>query len=749
MEQAELRQLERQCVQEESPQCVAACPLHVDARAFCSLMARGQRDKAWAALAKTLPLPGVLARMCDGPCKAACVRKDAGGSIDMDRLERFCAESAKPVTPPRPLPNRGKTVAVAGDGLTALCAAWELARRGFSVTLHCSTPGAFLTGLPDGVLERELENLVTLGTTIESGVDLSPVLLERLVGECDAVFVDSDSLPGPVGEYGTPDKMTLGTQRVGLFASPRGETSAVWQAATGRRAANSIQRFTQGVSMVSGRELEGPYASRLFTSLVDVKSIPPIAVDAGYTEETAGEEARRCLRCECMECVKVCEYLKHYKYYPKIYARQIYNNESIVMGTRQANTMINSCMLCGLCETVCPEDFSMADLCLKARRTMVERDIMPPSAHEFALRDMAFANSDKCALARHAPGDDASEYVFFPGCQLTASSPKAVRAAYDDLCRRLGSVGLFLHCCGAPAEWAGQQALMADTVAVLKQEWEFLGCPKIITVCPGCLKALQQYLPDAEITSHWSILRVLGLPENADTSGAALAINDPCAARHNAVLREDVRAVLERLSVEIAEPALTGETTQCCGYGGLLSEANPKLGKMVAEQRAGAVEEDWVTYCAMCRDMFAKTGKRAIHVYDLLFPQGGDGAARPSPGYSQRRENRARLRERLLAELWSEGGFVDTEPHEAVRVQFSDQAASAMEERRILKSDVQKVLLHVEKNGRHFVNNETGRSLASFRPVAVAYWVEFEKSGNGILVHDAWSHRMRILGGSA
>ncbi len=53
------------------------------------------------------------------------------------------------------------------------------------------------------------------------------------------------------------------------------------------------------------------------------------------------------------------------------YAREIYNNESIVMGTRQANKLINSCSLCGLCQTVCPEDFAMQDLCLQARRSMV------------------------------------------------------------------------------------------------------------------------------------------------------------------------------------------------------------------------------------------------------------------------------------------------------------------------------------------------------------------------------------------
>ncbi|MBG0789882.1 MAG: 4Fe-4S dicluster domain-containing protein [Desulfovibrionaceae bacterium] len=754
MDQAELRRLENQCIQEEPPQCVAACPLHVDVKQFCSLMAARRIDKAWGVLAKTLPLPGVLARLCDGPCKAQCVRKDAGGAIEIDGLERFCADAAKPVGPPRPLPPRRKSVAVLGGGLTGLCAAWEMVRRGFGVTLYCAEPGRDLAALsesilPKGVLARELDGLRAMGAAVEEGAEPTPDLLESLLEEKDAVFADADDLPEAMRDFGEPDEITLGTRVTGLFASRAGETSAVFRAAAGRRAANSIERFTQGVSMVTGREQEGPYPTRLFTSLDKVQSVPPIIADGLYTEAQAREEAGRCLQCECMECVKTCEYLKHYQYYPKVYARQIYNNESIVMGTRQANTMINSCMLCGLCETVCPEDFSMADVCLEARRSMVERGKMPPSAHEFALRDMAFANGPKCVLARHAPGADASGYVFFPGCQLTASDPGGVEAAYGDLLDRLGDVGLLLHCCGAPARWSGREALFEESLAGLRSAWESLGNPKIIAACPTCIKTLKSGLADAEIVSHWSVLRALGLPEGAEGGTAALAVNDPCAARHDAALREDVRALLEQAGASLAEPELTGEYTECCGFGGLLSEADPELGRRVAEHRAAAREEDFVTYCVMCRDMIAKTGKRAMHCFDLLYPRAEDPAARPSPGYSARRENRVRLREDLLKRLWKEDAGNGSEPFEDVEVGFTDQAASVMEERRILKSDVQKVLLRARETGKRFVHGGTGHFLASHRPVVVTYWVEFEERGNGYLVHNAWSHRMRVKGGKA
>ena len=752
MEQAELRQWENRCIQEEVPQCAAACPIHVDAKGFCALMAQQRWDKAWAILARTMPLPGVLARLCDGPCKAACVRKDAGGSIQVDGLERYCAENAKPVAPPRPLPSRGKSVAVMGGGMTGLCATWELARRGFQVTLYRSVHGVSLASLhggavPEDVWELEIESLKKMGANFEDGVEFTVSLLDAQLEARDAVFVDSGAVSAPLLTFGDPDEITLGTTRSGLFVSRVGETSAVLQAAQGRRAANSIERFTQGVSMVKSRELEGPFTTRLFTSLAKVEPVPPVAVQGGYTGENARDEARRCLQCECMECVKVCGYLKHYKHYPKVYVRQIYNNESIVMGTRQANTMINSCMLCGLCETVCPEDFSMADVCLQARQGMVESGRMPQSAHEFALRDMAFADSEKCVLAHHAPGSDNSKYLFFPGCQLTASDPDGVASAYADLRDRLGGVGLMLRCCGAPAEWAGRRALAEESLAVLKGQWEALGAPRIIAACPTCLKTLRKALPDAEIVSHWSILRSLGLPDGARKGGGPMAVNDPCAARHDALLREDVRSLLDQLQVSVVEPELNGEYTQCCGYGGLLSEANPELGAEVARQRAEIADEDFVTYCVMCRDMIARTGKRSMHLYDLLFPRPGDPAARLAPGYSARRENRACLRERLLRELWREEGAVAAEPFESIEVSFTEQGAGNMEERRILKSDVQKVLLQVRRSGGGFVHEETRHFLASYRPVAVTYWVEYEQQGDTYLVHNVWCHRMCIKGG--
>jgi glutamate synthase (NADPH/NADH) small chain len=65
-----------------------------------------------------------------------------------------------------------------------------------------------------------------------------------------------------------------------------------------------------------------------------------------------------------------------------------------------------------------------------------------------------------------------------------------------------------------------------------------------------------------------------------------------------------------------------------------------------------------------------------------------------------------------------------------------------LESRLILVEDIQKVIEHAETSGERFVNQESGHSLAYFKPNIITYWVEYSRSGEAYNVHDAYSHRM-------
>ncbi|MFV0422620.1 pyridine nucleotide-disulfide oxidoreductase/dicluster-binding protein [Oleidesulfovibrio sp.] len=842
MDQAELRRWEARCTQEEPPRCRAACPLHLDVKEFCTRMAEGKVEQAWATLCRTLPLPRVLARICDAPCRGACIRSEAGGAIEVGALEHACATYAAKMLRIMPVPPRGKQAAVIGCDLAALTAAWDMSKKGVSVTIYSAQPltqaleGLFLPiGNAGGLAEHlaaELETLNKLGVQISDVPRLDAELLQRCIDTHGAVFVAPQAYPALMQSQPEPDEITLGTAIHGVFAAaplppatPEADgASAIFTAAAGRRAASSIARLHEGASLAAGREREGVYETKLFTSLATVTPQPPVAIPAtGYTAEEAGNEAARCLRCECMECVKHCAYLQEYGSYPKQYARRIYNNESIVMGTRQANTMINSCMQCGLCATLCPNDFDMGALCDDARKSMVRRGKMPPSAHDFALRDMEFANSSHCTFASHAPDSDHSSWVFFPGCQLSASDPDSIPRAWNWLRSNLpaakdapenSSVGLLLRCCGAPAQWSGRLQLTAETVQALQKDWEALGAPFIVAACPSCVEMLKQHLPQATITTIWE--QAAAISQNnpdclkpADNNGeSTVVLHDPCGTRENQPLRKAVRSLLHRCGLTVLEPELTGETTECCGFGGLAANANPQLGKKITQGRAerlgakgadsaipsesgtgsnaeaGTISNplaaDAVTYCAMCRDRLASGGKRIAHLLDILLPASSgttsiaaaplqgtaklpfasadtpalapccDGAfaaaARIAPTLSARHENRARLREHLMTTLRAQTESAPP-PEVALTVHYTPEAARHMEERRILDTDVRKVLLHAVEHSAWITDTSHPQQhrLAMLRPVVVSYWVEFTQDDDGkFTVHNVWSHRMRI-----
>ncbi len=771
MDREQVRRWEGQCIEEQAPACTAACPVHVDARALAVAVAGGDFKQGLALLANAAPLPRILAHICDHPCHSICRRADAGAAINIGLLERACAEFGGPAPAIRQQMANRKRIAVIGGGLSGVSAAIRLAVRGYAITLFEASPSllgrvrSYDKGvLPSAAIDADLAVLGKLGVVVRCDALVSrhagPFGLDTVGADYDAVFLAAGSDVFDESSLGLErdsrgrlriDSLTLATSLPKLFAGGAqrygdDNYSPVNSIADGNYAAVSIDRFLQGASLSANRENQGPYASRLF---VNTNGIAPLQAVArapgapGYTREEARHEAGRCYPCHCLECVKACPYLEEYGSHPKSYVRQIYNNESIVMGMRQANRMINSCALCGLCAAVCPEKLNMADVCLDARQGMVRTGKMPQSAHDFALRDMVFSQSEAFALARHQPGFETSSVAFLPGCQLAASSPGHVTACYDHLRSTLtGCVGLILECCGAPARWAGNEEKFQNAVQSMEAAWDSLGRPRLITACSSCIKTLREHLPQIPIEPLWPYvdgpLSSAAVPSSA---GRKLAIHDPCSTRGMSEVEGSARQLLLRLGVDLQELNAPGLTT-CCGYGGLVLFANPSIAQKTVSRRAAQSDADYVTYCAMCRDRFAHEGKRATHILDLVFPQQTtDPAARPDPGFSLRQDNRARLKDRLLREVWGETEKL-MEPSR--NVQIGEELKPLLEKRMILEQEVRRTIDHAEEKGDWIEEVKSGRRLASLRVGCVTYWVEYSAGDEEFVVHDAYSHRMEV-----
>ena len=782
MHPREIQQLEQLCVQDDAPWCQAACPLHVDVRGMLAAASRGDFRAAAAVYAKKVPFPDILSRSCDQPCRVVCKRQEAGDAINIGLLERGCADFAGfyPGVVKSSFSRAGR-VAVVGAGASGLTAALELSRKGYEVSLfeESGRLGGALRLLPADVLspeiiERETRRPAGAGVDLFHGIHLGlDVTLSDLLGLHDAVYLSiggAEPAPGAKGVdpavyeaiAGGIDPLTLATSRRAVFAggslrrAAEGgqgarDHSPVSSMADGRRAAVSIDRFLNEESLASQRENEGPYHSRLYTSLkgvAPVGAVLPRGPGIGYDKDEATAEASRCLQCQCLECVKACTYLEHFKEYPGKCIRKVTKNITSLPGKsyRTHTKFITACSLCGLCGVVCPTDLDMAVVNSEARRIMCDSGFMPPAIHEFAIRDMEASGDEFNAIVRHQPGHDTSAHVFFPGCQLAASAPRNVDRAYRHLAATLpGGVGLMLGCCGAPAAWSGRQALFEERCAALIDQWNGMGRPRAILACPTCLLLFKRSLPEIPAVSLWEVLDREGLPPGApDGRGETLAVHDSCTARSATDMQDSVRRLVAKLGYRVEELSYSRELTKCCGYGGLMSLVNRELTGKVIESRIEESPRDYLTYCSNCRDLFADKGKPSYHVLDLVFGEHQAGEVTPGPTFSDRRANRRRLAAEMLTELWGETMPARPE-HTRLKLRIPADLAVKMERDRILVEDVQQVIHHAETSGDKLLLPATGRFIAHYRPSLVTYWVEYSIEGDEYEVCNAYSHRMQIV----
>lgn len=777
-----------QCIHDEPAATTAWCPIHVDVAAFNAEMEKGEFKKAYKILEKKMPFAGVIGMICDHPCEKACVRNGLDRSIAVSELERAAVSYGytpfkKGLTPPQ----KAGMAAVVGGGISGMTAAFELSKKGFQVTIYEKTGrlGGSIWNHEGKVLrketiEEELKIIPKLGISVLFDQKVGKSLLNKLISEFNAVYLGT----GEWEEELAIDPNTFQVNGSSVFAGGRlfyQNDSVIYAVSSGKRAAVSMERYVKKSSLTAGREKESSYETPLDYSLEDVEPAERVEKsDEVYTQEEAKKEAQRCLKCRCSECQKACAHLKKFDMVPKTYGRQIFINEGVILGTHYANKMINSCAMCGLCTEQCPSGIGMEEIIRKTRESMVEKGKMPLSAHDFALKDMEFSNSDRFFLVKSPPpipeekrearekelftyprlafskyaqsvfrgdpvGQQKADYLFYPGCQLSASSPDYVEKSYGYLVSRIKEgVGLMLGCCGAPADWAGRQDLMEQNIQRLRNAWTELDKPTFILACSSCSAVFEKYLPDIPRVSLWEIFEQYGLPETAaNGNGHVLSVHDACSSRHNKAVQDSLRQLATKLGYDIRELKYTKEKTKCCGYGGLVYFANREQSNDFVKDRIRESDEDYLVYCAMCKDLFVEGGKRTYHILDLIFGENMEEIAQKTmPNLSERHANRAKLKQTMLREFWNEDS--KDELIKMKNLMIPDEVWRVMEERYILLEDVEKVVSHAQESGERFYNPENSNYLASSRIGDVTYWVRYAEKDGAIQVVSVYSHRMEV-----
>lgn len=218
----------RPAYKEKMPPCSNACPAGNDIRGFLTTIAQTEMfkreydesyEQAWRLLTETNPLPSIIGRVCPHFCETDCNRNAKEGAVSINQVERFLGdyglnhnlkhEKLSDET-------RSDKIAVVGSGPAGLSCAFQMARRGYPVTIFEAfekSGGMLRYGipsyrLPEAILDAEVAAIADLGIEIKYntrvGVDVS---MDDLKKEYAAIYLGIGAhegwalgIPGEDGE---------------------------------------------------------------------------------------------------------------------------------------------------------------------------------------------------------------------------------------------------------------------------------------------------------------------------------------------------------------------------------------------------------------------------------------------------------------------------------------------------------------------------------------------------------------------
>lgn len=314
--------------------------------------------------------------------------------------------------------------------------------------------------------------------------------------------------------------------------------------------------------------------------------------------------------------------------------------------------VLSDCLRCGNCDYRCPNDARPSELmreCLEQKR-LNEKAL--PKSMVYAVNGMGsegwdpgffqdvyrgLGKAERKILNTWAEPKKSKDLMWI-GC-TDRMMPRTIE--YASVFRNVAKFGGPDDCCGA---WAIQGGMLDEGYRIaerLVSRIESNSFDRLIVVCGHCQKILTKTLPEklgielpVPVISVYDFLIELideGLAGVTNPLNIEAAISDPCFASVNGIdFMGSIRQLAEKIGITVSEMPSNGETSLCCGYGGLFTD-----GKVSGVIRAAGIKrkdmkmsgkKHIVSYCPGCHliNHYFQFGYRSHYLLEAILSALGE-----------------------------------------------------------------------------------------------------------------------------